>query len=107
MMRVKHDKFGLGVCLEEFVSGSGQKVARVVFDIRQDEERIILLSALSESNAALPPAAKAKPVPKPRTKKKTDKISDELLVPSLDEGLRIVPDFASGYESRAENGHGE
>jgi len=57
MQRCKHEKFGLGVRLEEIVSGSGQKVSRVVFDARPDEERVLLLSVLSESNAKLPDAA--------------------------------------------------
>lgn len=99
MQRCKHDKYGLGICLEEFVSGSGAKVARVVFDARPDEERVLLLSVLSESTSPVPPAARAKPLRKPRTKKQTEKISDELLAPSLDEGSRL--DFTSGFESVA------
>jgi len=101
MQRCKHGTFGLGIVSEEFVSGSGQTVARVVFDARPDEERIILISCLSESNAKLPDAATKPKVRKPRTKKqKVEAISDELIVPELDDSKRL--DFTSGFESRDE-----
>jgi len=100
MQRCKHEKFGLGVCLEEFVSGSGQKVARVIFDACPDEERTILISCLSESTAKLPDAATKPKTRKPRAKKqKVETISDDLLCPQLDEGSRL--DFLSGFESEA------
>lgn len=80
-MRIRHDKYGLGVILEEFVSGGGSKVARVIFDFNPDEERTILRSALSDSQTPLPEVAKAK-TRKPRAKKvpTPEPIGDELLV---------------------------
>lgn len=101
-MRVQHEKYGSGVILEEFVSGSGAKVARVIFDARPDEERMMLLSVLSESRAAMPAEAKEKPKRKSRAMKdKPEKVSDALLVPELDEGTRL--DFTSGFESYTES----
>lgn len=103
-MRVKHAKFGLGVVLEEFISGGGGRVARVVFDNCPDEEKTILLSVLSESSAAIPEAAKKPKTRKPRSKKeKPETVSDSLLCPHLDEAARLAPDFDSGFESYTEN----
>lgn len=101
-MRISHPKFGPGVVLEEFVSFGGQPVARVVFDNSPANERTMLLSCLSESQAPLPEVAKEKPKRKPRAKKdKPEKVSDALLVPELDEGARL--DFTSGFESYTES----
>jgi hypothetical protein len=79
-VRIKHEKYGHGIMLEEFESGSGQEVARVIFDAQPGEERMILRSVLSESTAPL--IAKAKPARKPAAKKKRapEPVTDELLV---------------------------
>ncbi len=98
MLRVKHSKYGVGVVLAEFVSGGGQKVATVIFDIRPEEERTILLSCLSESKEPMPDAAKSKPKARPK-KIKPEKISDRLLVKELDEAITGRYDFRSGYEA--------
>jgi hypothetical protein len=86
-MRIRHEKYGLGVILEEFTSGGGSKVARVIFDARPDEERTILRSVLSDSKAPMPEAAKPTPKRKPRKSKpeaepeSVGEPADELLVP--------------------------
>jgi hypothetical protein len=101
-MRIKHVKYGLGVILEEFVSGGGAKVARVIFDFNPDEERTILRSVLSDSKAPMPEVAKAIRKRKPKVSK-VERVSDKLLVPELDEATRLVPDYESGFESYTES----
>jgi len=89
---------GLATVTSEEISSGGKPVVRVVLD-SNGEERVFLRECVIESTSPVPPAARLKPVRKPRVKKKTEKISDDLLCPRLDEGSRL--DFTSGFESMA------
>jgi hypothetical protein len=94
--RVKHSRYGDGISLSDGVSGNGKTASLVVFDNTPGTERTIYDSFLQPSTAAIPEAAK-KIKPKKIRKPKPEPVSDQLLVPELDEGKRV--DFASGFAS--------
>ena|ERR1700677_2014519 len=97
--RIKHAKFGNGIALSEAISGNGKLSSLVVFDNSPVTERTIYDSFLESSVAPVPEAAKAIK-PKKARKPKAEPVSDQLLVPALDEGRKL--DFTSGFESYEE-----
>jgi len=94
--RVKHPKFGHGFAISEHVSGSGKLASVVLFDFNPSAERTMLDEFLSASKSPLPEAAKATPKPKPR--KKVERVPDTLIVKELDEVITGKYDL-SGFEA--------
>jgi hypothetical protein len=83
MNRVEHVLFGAGTVVEPRITESGKSAYLVRFDA-SETDRLILASAVKLSNTK---EVKTKTKKKPRSRKATEPISDELIVPELDENL--------------------
>jgi hypothetical protein len=83
MLRCIHPSLGSATVLEETVSGSGRPVVRVKLD--SGEELTLLRSYVRESDTLAPPETKKLKKSRKKVERKSEPISDKLLVPGMED----------------------
>lgn len=95
-MRVEHPLFGHGDVIEERVTESGRQTLLIQFDA-SDTTHLLLAQSVTPSKTK---GVKAETKKKPRSRRVTEPISDELIVPALDESLTDDILVAESEETR-------